>query len=66
LSRNEIDQIGYRLAKELAHRAVYPVDKNGGFPWQRLLNYAKANGLFDKFQVMDEGMRAGQGRERFP
>src|ERR1700681_805348 len=23
LSRNEIDQIGYRLAKELAHRTIY-------------------------------------------
>ncbi|MEA2762802.1 MAG: hypothetical protein QOD47_2086, partial [Gemmatimonadaceae bacterium] len=26
LSANEIDQIGYRLAKELGHRAIYPVD----------------------------------------
>jgi hypothetical protein len=26
LSRNETDQIGYRLAKELGHKAIYPVD----------------------------------------
>lgn len=26
LSRNEIDQIGYRLARRLDHQAVYPVD----------------------------------------
>jgi len=44
LSRNEIDQIGYRLAKELGHKAVYPVDSDGEFPYQRLVNYAKASG----------------------
>jgi len=44
LSRNEIDQIGYRLAKELGHRTVYPVDADGEFPMQRVVDYAKANG----------------------
>ena len=32
LSRNEIDQIGYRLAKELGHHAIYPVRRGGRFP----------------------------------
>lgn len=45
LSPNEIDQIGYRLAKELGHRAVYAVDVDGDFPYYRVLNYAKANDL---------------------
>lgn len=44
LSRNEIDQIGYRLAKELGHHAVYPVDVDGEFPMQRVVNYGKASG----------------------
>ncbi len=44
LSRNEIDQIGYRLAKELGHKTVYPVDADGEFPWQRVVNYAKGSG----------------------
>jgi len=44
LSRNEDDQIGYRLAKELGHRTIYPVDESGDFPYQRVLNWAKANG----------------------
>lgn len=44
LSRNEIDQIGYRLAKELGHKTVYPVDADGEFPYQRLVDYAKASG----------------------
>jgi hypothetical protein len=52
LSRNEIDQIGYRLAKELGHHAVYPVDVDGEFPYYRVLNYAKANGLKEKFDSM--------------
>ncbi len=52
LSRNEIDQIGYRLAKELGHRAVYAVDVDGDFPLLRVINYAKANGLKEKFDAL--------------
>jgi hypothetical protein len=63
LSRNEIDQIGYRLAKELGHRVVYPVDEGGEFPWKRLVNYAKANGLEEKFDSLDSSMSA-QVREQ--
>ena len=55
LSRNEIDQIGYRLARELGHRAIYPVDVDGDFPWQRVVNYAKANGIADKFDAINAG-----------
>lgn len=44
LTANEIDQIGYRLAKELGQPAIYPVDADGDFPWPRVVNYAKATG----------------------
>jgi Family of unknown function (DUF5694) len=44
LTRNEIDQIGFRLAKELGHKTVYPVDADGEFPFQRVIDYAKASG----------------------
>jgi len=44
LTRNEIEQVGFRLAKELGHKNIYPVDYDGDFPWQRLLNFAKAKG----------------------
>ncbi len=57
LSRNEIDQIGYRLAKELGHHAIYPVDEEGDFPMQRVVNYAKANGRAEKL----DGITAGWG-----
>jgi hypothetical protein len=55
LSRNEIDQIGYRLAKELGHHAVFPVDVDGEFPWQRVVNYAKANGRAEKLDAINSG-----------
>jgi Family of unknown function (DUF5694) len=52
LTRNEIDQIGYRLAKELGHKAVYPVDVDGEFPFQRVINYAKASGRSKDLDAM--------------
>jgi hypothetical protein len=53
LSRNETNQIGYRLAKELGQSAVYPVDEGGEFPYQRVVNYAKANSLTEKFNAIE-------------
>jgi hypothetical protein len=54
LTPNEIDQIGLRLAKELGHKTVYPVDADGDFPYQRLVNYAKGKGQSKELdQVMN-------------
>jgi len=44
LTRNEIEQLGFRLAKELGHETIYPVDVDGEFPWMRVLSHAKASG----------------------
>ncbi len=55
LSRNETNQIGYRLAKELGHRAIYAVDESGDFPWMRVVNYAKANGRTEQFDAISGG-----------
>ena len=44
LSRNEVEQIGFRLAKQLGHKTVYPADEEAEFPFQRVLDYAKASG----------------------
>jgi hypothetical protein len=62
LTRNEIDQIGYRLAKELGHSTVYPVDEDGDFPYEHVINYAKANGLKDQFDGL-EAVTAKQVKE---
>lgn len=52
LTRNEIDQIGYRMAKEMGHKAIYPVDVDGEFPFQRVVNYAKASGRSKELEAM--------------
>lgn len=58
LTRNEIDQVGYRLAKELGMKTVFPVDYDGDFPWQRLVNYAKATGKSPQFDQLYAEMGA--------
>jgi hypothetical protein len=58
LTQNEIDQVGFRLAKELGMKTVYPVDYDGDFPWQRLVNFAKATGKSTKFDQLYAEMGA--------
>ena len=53
LTRNETDQIGYRLARALGHAAVHPVDEDGEFPYLRVKNYAIANGRAEQFQALE-------------
>ena len=56
LSQNEIEQIGFRLAKRLGHKQLYPVDVEGEFPFQRVLDYAKAKDRSAELQrIMDSG-----------
>jgi len=44
LGPDEIEQIGFRLGKELGLKTIYPVNADYDFPYQRLVNYAKATG----------------------
>ena len=53
LGRNEIEQVGFRLAKELGLPAIYPVDADGDFPYARLVNWAKANGKGAAFDSLE-------------
>ena len=52
LTRNEIEQIGYRLAKELDLKQIYGVDADGEFPYPRLVKYAKATGRAQEFEAL--------------
>ena len=52
LTRNEIEQIGFRLGRELSHPTLYPVDVDGEFPYQRVVNYAKASGRSRELEAM--------------
>ncbi len=54
LTRNEIEQVGFRLARELGHKAIYPVDADGEFPFPRLVNYAKGSGRSKELDAVNE------------
>ncbi|GBD32476.1 hypothetical protein HRbin33_01441 [bacterium HR33] len=56
LSRNEIEQLGFRLAATLEHPRVYPIDHPGEFPFDALLAYAQAHDtVFVKFVEEEHG-----------
>jgi hypothetical protein len=40
----------------MGHKTIYPVDEEGDFPWGRVVNYAKANGMAEKFSALDDTM----------
>jgi hypothetical protein len=52
LSRNETEQIGFRLAKDLDLATIYPVDEEAEFPFQRVVDYAKATGQSAKLDSL--------------
>lgn len=52
LTRNEVEQLGFRLAKEMGHKTVYPVDVDGEFPYSRLLDYVKAHDRQKEFDAL--------------
>ena len=54
LTNNELEQIGFRLAKELGHEALFPVDVDFDFPYPRVVNYAKASGRAKELDAITE------------
>ena len=57
-TRNEIEQLGFRLAAELGHKQVYPVDADGEFPYQRVIDYAKARGRSNELEMINNMVSA--------
>ena len=53
LGRNEIDQIGFRLAKELKHPKVYPIDWRNNFDLMPVIGFANAN---NQGAIIQKGM----------
>lgn len=53
LTNNETEQLGFRLAKELGQKTIYPEDVEGDFPWHRLTNYAKGSGRAKELEVIE-------------
>ncbi len=58
LRRNEIDQIGFRLANEMGHTKIYPVDVKGEFPFDKVMEFAAKTG---KQAEIDMAMKQMQG-----
>jgi hypothetical protein len=42
--RNEVEQVGFRLASAMKHEAVYGIDADGDFPFEAVQAWAKKNG----------------------
>ena len=63
LTRNENDQVGFRLAKELGLKAVNAVDVDGDYQYMRVMNYAKANGRMAQFDSMQARVAARVKRQ---
>jgi hypothetical protein len=56
LTRNERQQLGFRLAKQFDHPHVYSIDHGGEFPFQAVLEFAEQHqpGFIEKFQEIRE------------
>lgn len=52
LSRNERQQLGFRLARELGHQTVYAIDADGDYPLPRLQDYVEARGHGEEYEAM--------------
>jgi hypothetical protein len=68
--RNEIAQIGYRIAHRLGHKAVYAIDEQPGegepdyFPFDKVGTYAKDKGMDAELgAMMAEGAAVAAGME---
>ena len=53
LSASESEQVGFRLAKELGHKQVYPINVMGDFPFDPVAEFAKKKG---KEQLLNDMM----------
>ena len=52
LSRNEVQQLGFRLAKELGHKTIHSVDADGEFPLLAVEDYARARGYSTQYDAL--------------
>ncbi len=58
LTRNEIEQLGFRLAQAMGHQEVFAVDADGDFPFQHLVAFAKATGRATELEAVMGGFGA--------
>ncbi len=65
-NRNEIHQLGFRLARELGHPRVYGIDADGEFPFEAVQEFAAISGRSEELQAaIDEiGVRTKAFEQR--
>jgi len=56
LTASEVDQIGFRLAKELGHAQLYPRNVMADFPFEAVQDFAKKNG---KEELLNQSLEQG-------
>lgn len=66
LSRNETEQLGFRLAGRLEHGRVYPIDHTGEFPFEAVMRYAQTHdpGFVAYFQRTIAAVTAEENRRQ--
>jgi len=64
LTRNEIQQLGFRVAGALGHERLYPVDHPGDFPFDALMAYAQQHDTAFVRYVGEELARIGAEANR--
>lgn len=65
LSRNETEQLGFRLAAMLEHPRVYPIDHHGEFPFDAMMEYAQIHdSAFVAFVNEERARIAAQANRR--
>lgn len=64
-SRNEVVQLGFRLAKEAGLKEVHGIDADGAFPYEPVQTYAAAHGqqaLLDRMNARTQAQVDEEGR----
>jgi hypothetical protein len=56
LTAGEVDQIGFRLGKELGHTQLYPINVMADFPFEAVQDFAKKNG---KEELLNRSLEQG-------
>lgn len=53
-SRNEVVQLGFRLASQVGLKRVHGIDVDGDFPYQELVQWVEENGRADDLRVLNK------------
>lgn len=57
-SRNEVVQLGFRLAKSAGLKHFYGIDADGDFPYEAVQSFAQAHGQSELLERANEGIEA--------